>query len=121
MAQSPYSMNCEGWWEQDEWGRQPMTPLRLKFVGNEITGIGMDCIGAFTFVGSFSSAGAVYLRKQYLVPVEHGVDYHGHHDGEGTMSGEWDIDGLRGPWLIRIAPDTAVGGEIQEIGPPTND
>jgi hypothetical protein len=92
---------CEGWWEQQGFGRQAMHELQLHFAGERIVGSGHDIVGVFTFDGLINVQGHVTMVKQYL--GRHSVDYVGVYDGEGLLQGEWDL-GLfgRGRWLIWI-------------------
>jgi hypothetical protein len=78
-----------GYWQQVGWGRQPMHDLRLRFVAGTVQGTGHDCIGAFTFHGSYDEQGTVLLVKQYV--GRHCVHYNGRYDGEGTIFGRWNI------------------------------
>ena len=91
---------CEGWWEQDWYGRQPMTKLRIAFESNRIHGSGVDIVGPFSLSGIIGDGGAVVIQKQYI--GSHCVEYVGAYDGEGSMAGEWRIDSFRGRWLISI-------------------
>ncbi len=109
-------VDCEGWWDQDAYGRQWMEPLQLSFDQGRIEGSGADIIGAFTFSGRMADDGRVAMQKQYV--GQHSVDYYGTYDGEGVMSGEWRISFSRGPWMIRIrrlGVDAAT--EIKEFVP----
>ncbi len=38
-------VRCEGWWEQDGFGRQPMAELLLRFESSQLVGSGVDIIG----------------------------------------------------------------------------
>jgi hypothetical protein len=95
--------DCEGWWEQDGFGRQPMDALCIAFNGQRIQGSGTDIIGPFVLEGVFGELGAVAILKQYL--GQHSVDYEGHYDGEGAMLGQWRIGPYRGRWFIRLRRD----------------
>jgi hypothetical protein len=107
---------CEGWWEQTPYGRQSMEQLRLSFHEGSIRGSGTDIVGPFTFSGTLADHGGVAMRKQYV--GLHSVDYLGTYDGEGVMSGQWQLYDLRGPWLIKIRLAEAEGAkEIKEIVP----
>ncbi len=90
---------CEGWWEQEGFGRQPMEQLELTFDDGNVSGTGVDVIGSFAFTGRLDGENVV-LEKQYF--GQHRVDYLGGFDGEGTMRGTWRIGPLQGPWMIRI-------------------
>src|SRR5690349_1495187 len=48
-------MPCEGWWEQDILGRQPMRELLLRFEGGQIAGSGHDIVGPFTIAGTIAA------------------------------------------------------------------
>lgn len=105
---------CVGWWEQGGMGRQMMNRLEMKFNGSAITGSGEDCVGAFTLLGTVEGA-SVVLLKRYV--GKHYVDYFGAYDGEGTMHGDWEIDGMKGPWMIKfLKPISTTVDEIREIG-----
>jgi len=78
-----------GYWEQDTFGRQPMSDLQLEFAGGRISGSGWDIVGPFKFSGECGPGGAVAMVKQYL--GQHAVLYEGWYDGEGTISGQWII------------------------------
>ena len=108
---------CEGWWEQDLFGRQPMEKLRISFDAKRIQGAGIDIIGPFSLTGAIEENGAVAIVKRYL--GQHSVDYLGTYDGEGSLTGEWRIGLDRGRWLITIR--RAVAGAatpILEYEPP---
>lgn len=92
-------IQCEGWWEQDYMGRQEMTPLTLSFRDGKISGRGHDVVGPFTLQGVLHD-GNVSIHKQYV--GQHSAHYAGQFDGEGTMHGTWQINGMKGPWMIRI-------------------
>ena len=113
----PPFLNCDGWWEQEGLGRQPMEQLRLQFTLGGIRGSGTDVIGPFTFSGTLSQDGRVTMLKQYL--GQHSVDYVGVYDGEGVMSGQWRIFFWHGPWMIRIrsAPTDAEASAEQHAVP----
>ncbi len=107
----------EGFWVQEFWGRQAMTPFSLHFADGKVTGEGKDVIGRFTFSGTYDSAtGAVRMVKQYL--GKHQVLYAGRPDGEGSIQGTWSLGpDWTGPFLIRPVVRKPTGEEpIQEIG-----
>jgi hypothetical protein len=126
---------CDGWWEQYGIGREPMDDLCLSFEGRYIDGTGVDIVGPFNFRGTMDENGIVTMRKQYL--GKHSLDYVGHYDGEGVLSGEWLLlltiagssAGLddcahevtvlnHGRWWIRIKSLVGQGdSDIQEIVP----
>lgn len=113
---SPTMCECEGWWEQDGFGRQPMEQLRLSFAARRIAGTGCDMIGLFTLTGSVDEHGAATIVKQYI--GQHSVAYFGLYDGEGTISGEWRIGPSGGRWSITIRRARVDGtAEIREIEP----
>lgn len=97
-------VQCEGWWQQHLYGRQAMEPLTLTFDGTRLSGEGLDVVGPFHFSGTIDQ-GRVVLTKQYL--GRHKVTYLGNYDGEGTLSGDWQIGFDRGQWLIRIVGQAA--------------
>ena len=108
--------NCEGWWEQSGYGRQPMENLRLSFASGQIRGSGSDIVGPFVLSGIIAADGAVAMRKQYI--GRHSVEYLGEYSGEGVMSGEWRIDIFRGRWMIAIrGSDADSATRIVEIEP----
>jgi hypothetical protein len=104
-----------GFWEQPGWGKQPMHDLELYFAEGAIEGHGRDCIGAFTFEGTYERDGSVAMTKQYL--GRHRVLYHGSYDGEGTVFGRWSIGTFwSGPFALRFPRQKAhVGAAILEI------
>lgn len=110
-------LECEGWWEQEGYGRQLMTDLRLAFQEGLIKGEGVDVIGPFLFLGKLTEEGQVSLIKQYL--GQHSVDYLGQYDGEGELAGIWQIDGFHGRWSIRIKRAPQSDDTIIEFVPPT--
>jgi len=103
-------ISCEGWWEQEYFGRQAMTELVLQFEDGVIIGSGTDVIGRFAFTGAISAAGQVALLKQYL--GQHSVDYIGTYDGEGVMWGEWRIGSWHDRWLIRLRRGGSTGKRL---------
>jgi hypothetical protein len=107
----------EGFWVQEHYGRQAMTPFTLTFAVGRITGEGRDVVGRFVFAGEYDEAtGAVRLVKQYL--GKHRVLYVGQPDGEGSIQGTWSIGKYHtGPFLLRPPVARPRGDEpIQEIG-----
>ena len=90
---------CRGWWEQEGYGRQLMQSLQLRFQGQQLEGSGVDVVGAFTLTGVCEN-GRVVFNKQYV--QKHAVTYHGHYDGEGTFSGDWQLEWEKGKWLIKM-------------------
>jgi hypothetical protein len=92
----------EGFWVQELYGRQPMTPFRLHFADGKVTGDGKDVIGRFTFAGEYDArTGRVVLVKQYV--GKHRVLYEGGPDGEGCIHGTWSI-GPEWTGLFRLRP-----------------
>lgn len=77
-------LHCEGWWEQDGYGRQPMEQLRIEFDGGNIRGSGTDIVGLFALNGTILE-GKVAIVKQYL--GQRRVDYLSTYDGDGAMHG----------------------------------
>src|SRR5262245_14883555 len=107
----------EGFWVQQHWGRQPMTPFTLRFADGEVTGDGKDVVGRFTFSGTYDQAtGAVRMVKHYI--GKHQVLYVGLPDGEGSIQGTWSIGPLcTGPFLLRPAVSKPRRDDpIEEIG-----
>jgi hypothetical protein len=92
---------CEGWWQQTDFGRQPMRDLRLQFGDGKISGSGYDIVGLFTFAGTLSDQGRVVMIKRYL--GQHKVDYVGQYDGEGVLWGDWHIGPWKDRWMIKIS------------------
>ena len=97
-----------GFWQQKEFGRQPMEDFRLAFRDGIVTGSGTDVIGPFVFRGEYNTqTGRVSMMKQYL--GRHRVLYDGHPDGEGCIGGTWSIPGVgdvyTGPFLLRPVID----------------
>lgn len=106
----------EGFWVQEFWGRQAMTPFFLAFSAGKVNGKGKDIIGPFHFSGEYDEeTGQIHLIKQYL--GKHSVLYIGNPDGEGCIQGTWHIGGFyKGPFLIRPAVQKPRGDEpIQEM------
>ncbi|MCA9083760.1 MAG: hypothetical protein KDA81_06880 [Planctomycetaceae bacterium] len=107
---------CTGWWEQTGCGRQPMKSLSLQILQTGILGSGQDMVGTFSLAGKLQPDGTVRILKQYH--NRHHVLYVGMYDGEGTMSGLWEIGPDHGRWLIHF--ETMKGtttSDIQEIIP----
>lgn len=106
----------DGFWFQETWGRQAMTPFSLRFADGRVTGEGRDMVGPFTFSGEYDeTTGEVRMVKQYL--GKHRVLYLGRPDGEGSIQGTWSIGRhATGPFLLRPALVRPSGDEpIQEI------
>lgn len=104
----------EGFWVQEQYGRQPMREFELHFSGGNITGSGKDVVGRFTFSGAFDvQTGRVMMVKQYV--GKHAVRYSGEPDGEGCIQGKWEIShlGLRhsGTFLLRPVLKKVLGEE----------
>lgn len=92
-----------GYWEQPNFGRQPMTDLVLHFEDCVISGVGEDVVGEFHFLGSYDTQGNLVLVKKYH--GKHEVRYVGHYDGEGTIHGTWYIGELwSGPFALTAEP-----------------
>jgi hypothetical protein len=107
----------EGFWVQEAFGRQPMTPFTLHFADGGVTGRGRDVIGTFTFAGAYDvRTGAVVMVKQYA--GRHRVQYRGQPDGEGCIAGTWSIgEHSTGPFLLKpVVPPPGGDEPIQEIG-----
>jgi hypothetical protein len=74
-----------------------MEPLTLRFAGGRVEGEGRDCIGPFTFTGTYTGAGTVSLLKRYV--GQHAVRYEGRVAGEGEVVGRWSVSpGWSGPF-----------------------
>lgn len=110
-----------GFWEQKEFGRQPMQEFRLRFRDGAVDGDGKDIIGPFVFRGEYDeTTGQVRMVKQYL--GRHRVVYEGAPDGEGSIAGIWSIPdwdgtvGWTGPFLLRPVIARPTGEEaIEEV------
>jgi hypothetical protein len=106
----------DGFWEQEQYGRQSMTAFRLEFTGGEVVGGGQDVVGRFTVRGECDpGTGRVRLLKHYF--GKHDVTYDGVPDGEGCIAGTWNIWGVHtGPFLLRPIVPRPTGDEpIHEI------
>ena len=93
-----------------------MKSLSVKLKQTTITGSGLDIVGPFSLAGTLKPDGSVRILKQYH--DRHHVLYAGMYDGEGTMSGLWEIGPDHGRWLIHF--ETMKGtttSDIQEIIP----
>ena len=108
-------LKCEGWWEQDGYGRQPMNGLMIEFTDGLLTGGGEDIVGPFELRGCIQE-NKILIHKQYL--GKHFIDYRGTTDGEGFYSGNWYAGGLiGGKWSIRfLAFADSELVDITEIG-----
>ena len=105
------SCACEGWWEQDLLGVQPMEDLVLSFAEGRVWGSGSDIVGDFELEGTIRE-GVVNIRKSYV--DQHHLAYVGQFDGEGGMQGTWHILGQTGRWAIRLTPHRPDrGGKLQ--------
>ena len=104
---------CEGSWEQDVFGRQPMRELVLRFNAGRIVGSGHDIIGPFAISGVIAADGKVVLFKRYV--GMHAVRYIGNYDGEGLMWGQWWIESLHNRWLIKLNTSRVPVLEAAEI------
>lgn len=109
-----------GYWEQRGWGRQPMHDVVLSIHEGLVSGQGFDCVGRFTFRGTWDSQGVVFLVKQYV--RKHQVLYQGQYDGEGTIFGRWSIVPFdSGEFLLSLVPDRAACAELAEFVEPSGD
>ena len=109
-----------GYWEQRGWGRQPMHDVVLEVREGIVSGQGSDCIGRFSFRGTWDSQGVVSLVKQYV--GKHQVLYQGQYDGEGTIFGRWSIAPFdSGEFLLSLATDRAASAELAEFFEPGGD
>ncbi|PNY36337.1 hypothetical protein C2E31_13475 [Rhodopirellula baltica] len=105
--------HCSGWWEQDGYGRQPMSDFQLSFTNGRIFGSGTDMVGDFEMEGVLEE-GKIYLRKQYI--GKHEIEYHGISVGEGGYTGIWSGLGYPGgKWFIGVIR-SASASDVQEIG-----
>ncbi|MDY3558885.1 hypothetical protein R5W23_006061 [Gemmata sp. JC673] len=94
----------KGFWEAAGWGRRWMDELTLRFAGGRIEGEGWDCVGRFTFGGTYTDAGELSLMKQYI--GQHAIRYEGRVDGEGAVIGRWTgAPGWSGPFALMPAID----------------
>jgi hypothetical protein len=118
MARRGFRMvHCEGWWQQVVLGRQPMDDLCLSFAAGRVEGSGTDIVGPFLLSGLIADDGTLVMDKQYI--GQHTVQYVGTYDGEGTLSGTWQIGRDQGPWLIRLVRSSAevATSQIVELVP----
>jgi hypothetical protein len=92
-----------------------MHDLELHFGGGVIEGQGRDCIGPFTFGGTYDVDGSVTMTKQYL--GRHSVLYQGTYDGEGTVFGRWSVGQFwSGPFALRLPRQRAYAdAAIREV------
>ncbi len=85
----------EGFWVQEHWGRQAMTPFFLTFCRRECLcrSICSDIIGKFVFTGDYDEAtGQVCLVKQYLGKNNFCPPHRAKLlSGEGSIQGTWHI------------------------------
>ena len=105
-----------GFWEQPEYGRQPMDAFELHFADGEVRGHGRDVVGRFTLHGEYDpGTGQIHFVKQYL--GRHQVVYRGSPDGEGSILGRWSIDSnWSGPFVLSPLLSRPTGDEpILEI------
>jgi hypothetical protein len=85
-----------------------------------VSGQGIDCVGRFSFRGTWDSQGVVSLVKQYV--RKHQVLYQGQYDGEGSIFGRWSIAPFdSGEFLLSLVPDRAACGELAEFVEPSGD
>jgi hypothetical protein len=104
-----------GFWELEGWGRRFMDDLELHFQSGRVEGRGHDCIGRFTFGGTYTDDGAVRLVKLYAA---HSVLYQGQVTGEGPVTGWW-FSGWTGPFALWPASGSASDAPIEEFDPGT--
>jgi hypothetical protein len=111
----------EGFWEQDGYGKQPMSQFELHFRPDGVVdGSGVDIVGEFTFSGIANPAtGRIRMTKQYR--RAHQVQYDGRPDGEGCVVGTWAIvppwGHDTGGFMLRPALSKPTGDEpIHQIG-----
>ncbi len=104
-------LRCEGWWEQDGLGRQPMSGLIIEFADGKLNGSGDDIVGPFTLTGHIRGD-VIAIHKQYR--EQHAIDYHGVSVGEGIYCGDWSYSGdIGGKWSIHMrsvadGPDSGI-------------
>lgn len=104
-------LRCEGWWEQDGLGRQPMTDLVIEIGDGQLNGDGEDIVGPFSLTGHIQED-ALFIHKQYH--GQHAIDYHGTSVGEGIYCGDWSWSGyVGGKWSIHMR--SVVDGSEMEI------
>lgn len=119
VSMGPTTMYPSGhwraFWQQAGYGRQEMSDLRLDFRDGTITGQGIDCVGLFTFSGTYDDQGSIVMIKQYV--GKHRVLYHGKYDGEGSIHGNWTVEGIAfGPFAMTpLRGEDAGDRPIQEI------
>ena len=108
---------CDGWWEQEEFGRQPMSDLVIDFSNGALSGSGDDIVGRFVIDGRIEGD-QILIHKQYL--GKHSIQYHGTTDGEGVYFGDWSAgDYVGGKWSIRFRTLTQSGPlNIPQLGKP---
>ncbi len=93
-------------------GRQEMEALRISISSVAVSGSGIDPVGVFTLQGRLSEDGSVDLLKNYL--GQHRVRYLGRWDGSKRLWGQWQLQGMSGPWEIRLRDHEKVG-EVEEM------
>ena len=93
-------IECQGWWNQNGLGDQPMQPLKISIDSGKIEGYGHDIVGMFSLTGFITESNAVHIVKTYA--GKHNVDYYGTYDKKGTLYGQWELEGLSGFWEIRF-------------------
>lgn len=101
-ATGPSKLKCQGWWEQVEFGRQPMKEFVIEIANGKLRGSGADIIGDFVLRGRMDND-EIVIQKTYF--GRHSVDYLGKKHGEGLYYGQWSQRGIgSGPWQIRVRP-----------------
>ena len=108
---------CDGWWEQEEFGRQSMSDLVIEFCDGALSGSGDDIVGRFLIDGRIEGA-QITIQKQYI--GKHSIQYHGTTDGEGVYFGDWSTGGyIGGEWSIRFRSQTpSEKSPIRQLGKP---
>ena len=66
---------CEGWWEQEGFGRQPMWQLLIGFDGHRLNGSGIDVVGQFTMQGKCDQGRLVIIKQYITEQIMHFTSY----------------------------------------------
>jgi hypothetical protein len=108
-------MKCEGWWEQEGLGRQPMHELTIEFENGRLSGEGVDWVGLFVIRG-IAREDTIEIHKQYI--GQHSILYRGTTQGEGVYFGDWECNGyVGGRWSICFRTIQGDDQPIQQIQP----
>lgn len=113
-----------GFWLQHGFtGRQWMRGVRLTFSAGRVEGAGTDCVGHFTFSGTYDlDTGKCEMVKQYL--GQHPVQYRGQNENDGKwLWGVWQIPGDRGGFHLwpKGEADPTVQRLAEEIDIPVEE